>query len=1826
MPAAKLLSELKSLGVELWPQDGQLKFRAPQGLLDATRLEQLRTHKQQILELLHTQERAQVVADAGSRHVPFPLTDVQNAYLLGRQSSFGYGNVACHGYLELSWPRLDPQRVEQAWNRLIARHDMLRAVIASEGSQRVLADVPPYRVAVQDLRAATDDARQQTVRQIRQAMEQKLYPTEQWPLFELRLSRSDSGDTLHFSMDSLIADWASAQLLFNELEQLLQDPDTPLPPLDISFRDYLLAERRLLEGSRHQRDRAYWLNRVDELPAAPQLPAPLATEDSTTPCFRRHRARLDRQQWTALKSAASDHGLTPSIVVLAAYVGVLQRWSQQPAFSLNLTLLNRLPLHPQVDRLVGDFTSVSLLQVNDPTGLDFTAQARQLGSQLFADLEHRLFSGIQVMREIGRRRGREAAAMPVVFTSAIGLAIELPAASQRQVGHGITQTPQVTLDCQVMDDSHGLHIHWDVRQGVFPDGLIDDMLLAFSTELQHLASDPAAWIHPVQVPLPAWQQRERLAANATAAPIPEGRLHDNLLVMARQRPDALAVIDAEGSLTYAELARRALDVAATLREAGCRSQEPVAILMPKGAGQVVAAYGVLLAGAAYLPLDSSAPAARRDRVLANAQVRHVLGLSHALPHTGLPEALRWHSVDRLPPAAATFEPVTGNPDDLAYVIYTSGSTGDPKGVMISHRAALNTVQDINRRFQVGAGDRALGLAQLSFDLSVYDLFGPLAVGGTLVLPDPARGADPSHWAEQVQRHQVTLWNSVPAQLHMLAHYLQAEPRPLDSLRLALLSGDWIPLNLPPQLGRLLPDLALVSLGGATEASIWSNVHPIGAIDPAWRSIPYGLPLANQGFRVLDSQWRDVPTWVPGDLYITGMGLALGYLGDQVLSDQRFFAHPLDGQRLYRTGDRGRYLPGGELEFLGREDGQVKIRGHRIELGEIDAAMLALPGVDSAVSLVAGDAQGERSLIAFVTAAQGGESRPVDDTALLKAVNRYADSQAGTFEAEQVRQYQSDLGTAALSAMLEVMLKAGLFSADQAEADASTILQALQVDPRHHWLLRRWLGALCDAGWLQQDQSRYRLSTTPVEPVLVWGRVEQAVAAGLCSQALLDYQLEHVRQLPQLLKGEINPFDLLFPRGQQDLALQLYGGDAISRYNNHSIAALINRLATHFDGDGPLRILEIGAGTGATSAPVIGLLDGLDVDYLFTDITAFFLPAARQRFARQPWVRYGLLDIDQPIRPQGLASNSVDIVLCAGMLNSVKDIDKALGQIIELLSPGGWLVFSEPTGEWPPILLTQGFMMTPVGNDHDHGHSGLSSAQTWQARVKAHGGQCPLALPQADHPLANLGMQVFAARFKGGMQRLSVDGLRRTLAQRLPEYMLPAHLQVLDRLPLTANGKVDRKTLAQWRPTDDALSNGADDEVPTDPMTAELCRLWADALGLARIGAEDNFYEKGADSLILARVAGQLREQLPQAQGLAYDTLLRQMFNEPNVAALVRLLDHGEAASTATSNPGQSQRSTTSNALVVPFGGGDTGPIRVMFHAALGTLDYFQHLGRSLAAQQAGPVIGFAVADTAQYLALEPKQLIERVAQDYTERLIADGHQRFQLIGYCLGGLLATEVARRLLERGLEVVDLSLIDSIPMFIDTDEELAYEAIFVPNLNLDPVKTVFGEHIEDYDVYRAIELLMARDNRRVPAGAMATLGGDPGLEALALAVQKQSARSQEERLAEYARQAAGQAGVPIGPELVPTLFRVCRHSMRAARFDPAPFLGNMTYLRCLEQQSFGITGGVGHLAAPFWEDACLGQFTLIDVPGNHFSVIEPPHVHTVTAHLLEALRKNS
>ncbi|MGO1051532.1 amino acid adenylation domain-containing protein [Crossiella sp. CA198] len=1799
MTAPEIISELQALGVELWTVQGRIRFRAAPGLLTEDHRARLRAHRDEVLDLLSAEAQAgSVVADPRSRHEPFPLTDVQTAYLLGRQESFEYGGVACHGYLEVRYPLLDPVRFERVWNQLITRHDMLRAIILADGYQQVLSSVDHYRVPVTDLRGRDADPH---LAAVREELGHHRHDTTAWPLFELRLTRTDAGDVLHISLDSLIADWGSATVLLDEIDALMLGDE--LPPLELTFRDYLLAERGLRQTSRYQRDQEYWQARVDELPLAPDLPVGPAPQGPGR--FERHRFRLPAAQWDRLREQARVREITPANAVLTAYAAVLERWSARSRFSLNLTLLGRLPLHPQTDRLVGDFTSVSLLAVEPRDRRGFTDWAGEIGARLFADLEHRLFTGVEVLRELTRRRGRAAALMPVVFTSGIGVGPADSTGSGRTLGEGITQTPQVLLDCQANDGDGELVVDWDVRAGVFPAGLVEDMFAAFSALLTDLAVDAEAWTSGRDLPLPAWQQRERAEVNNTAGPLPDARLHAEVFAQAGRTPEAIAVRTPAGTLTYDELIRRAAAVAEAVR---CTGADRVAVVLDKGADQVVAVLGVLLAGAAYVPVDTSQPRLRRDRMLADAGVRQVLTQSWL--DTEWPAEVHRTNVDALTPAESRPEVPAGDPDALAYLIYTSGSTGTPKGVLMTHRAALNTVRDINERYRVDAADRVLGLAQLGFDLSVYDLFGPLAVGATLVLPDPARRADPSHWAELVADHGVTLWNSVPAQLQMLANYLESSPTELLTLRLALLSGDWIPVTLPAQIARFAPALRPVSLGGATEAAIWSIHHDITEADPDLPSIPYGTPLRNQGFRVLDQQYRDCPVWTVGELHITGDGLALGYNGDPELSAAKFFPHPADGQRLYRTGDLGRYRPGGEIEFLGRRDNQVKLRGHRVELGEVEAGLLAHPGVGAAAAVLAGDTAADRVLLAFAEPAHTAPAEQ-DDQRLRTAVHRFADRQVGELTAETVAGHVHALHRAALLSMLAALTGAGLFA--EGGHTRAEVLAAAGVADQHVWLVRRWLELLREHGLLALDGDRYYAVDITEDVDAAWHRVRAGVEAGLWTAEFLDYHLDHLHRLPELLAGTQSPFELLFPAGDTARALAVYRDYSITRYLNHGAAAVLRRIAAAHPTGRSVRVLEVGAGTGATTSVVLPLLAGYEVDYQFTDLTPFFLGAARAQF---PTARLALFDLDGELRAQGQQPSSVDVLLCAGVLSSTKDVRAALRRAVELLAPGGYLVLTEPTAELPHLLLTQGFMMLPTPD----GTTPVHDLTRWRALLAEVGAEEVLCLPEQDHPFAAHGMHLLTARVKTDRSPVTAPELLAHLAERVPAHMVPGQLQLVDALPVTANGKIDRGALANWRiqaVADDGSDNA---DTPADELEAAVTALWAEALGVTRLGREDNLYERGADSLIMARVAGKLREQLPEAAALPYDTLLRAQLNEPRIAALLHLL---RASTSPAELPAEAARPGSGNALLVPFGGGVDGPVRVLFHAALGTMDYFQHLGKALAAQGLGPVVGIAVADTEVYCATAPRDLVAAVADGYAQRLAEEGHTRFQLIGYCLGGLFAVEVARRLLERGLDVANLTLVDSIPMMLDTDEELAFESIFVPNLDLDPVAAVFGPEVDADDLGRAVSMLMARNGNRIEAGELAELTGDPGLDAVAAAARARAAVPQQERLAGYAAACAEGAGIPVAPELIPALFRVTRHSVIAARFDPEPYAGDLTFLRAEQAQSFGITAGVGHLAEPFWANTCLDEFTVHGVPGNHFSLIEPPHVGEVAEHLATALR---
>ncbi|MFG3247806.1 amino acid adenylation domain-containing protein [Streptomyces sp. NPDC048187] len=962
--AAQFVAQVRTVcGVEVPLRTfvGEPTIRGLAAAVRATRAEAGDT----LLEALPT-----VVPDPANEGEPFPLTDVQQAYWIGRTGVFEIGNVGMHGYEEFDVQDLDLPRMQQAFRRLIQRHGMLRAVVLPHGEQQILTDVPDYVIEAEDLRGLPGDEVCAALESTRAAMSHQNFEADRWPLFELRASVLDDDRTrLHYSIDGLVTDARASNVLLRELAHLYEHPDVELPALGLSFRDYVLAEKDLESSELYRRAETYWKERIPGLATAPELPLACDPRTVDFPHFKRVEGKLPRETWERVKGWASQRGITPTALLLAAYSEALATWSKNRRFTLNLPMANRLPLHPEVDAIVGDFTSVTLLEVDAASEASFEARACAVRDRLITDIDHRVFSGVRVIREMKKVRGDAAAAMPVVFTSLfLDHGQDTPIG---EVAYSISQTPQVWIDAQVYEVDGALAFDIDAVEQLFPEGLVGSIHAATLELLQWLAGDEENWSRPAPLLVPRAELAEREAYNRTEGPLPSGLLHAPFFTAAAATPERTAVVTPGRTLSYGELAARAGGIARRLTGLDVRPNDLVAVVMEKGWEQCAAVLGILAAGAAYLPIDPELPEERVRLLLEHGQARAVLTQGRVAQgredhFDGVQAVFR---VDELPleEDAAHGLRLDGpaTPGDLAYVIFTSGSTGLPKGVMIDHRGALNTVVDINDRFGVGADDRVLALSSLSFDLSVYDVFGPLAVGGAVVMPGAGAHRDPAAWLDLLESARVTLWNSVPALMELLVEHMSVKEATSTALRLVMLSGDWLPVTLPDRIRRALGAPEVVSLGGATEASIWSILYPIGEVPSDWPSIPYGRPMRNQTFHVLDDALRPRPTGVPGQLYIGGVGLAQGYLRDEAKTKGAFVVHPETGQRLYRTGDLGRFLPSGDIEFLGREDFQVKVQGYRIELGEIETAIAQHPDIRAVVAVVQGEPRGAKRLVAFV---------------------------------------------------------------------------------------------------------------------------------------------------------------------------------------------------------------------------------------------------------------------------------------------------------------------------------------------------------------------------------------------------------------------------------------------------------------------------------------------------------------------------------------------------------------------------------------------------------------------------------------------------------------------------------------------------------------------------------------------------------------------------------------------------------------------------------------------------------------------------------------------
>lgn len=871
---------------------------------------------------------------------PFPLAPMQHAMWLGRNDDQQLGGVAAHLYVEFDGAGVDPNRLRQAAAKLVARHPMLRVEILPDGTQRIGERALP--VTVYDLRDLSESAAQERLDAIR---DEKSHQVLDGDVLELSLSLCPGGRTrLHVDMDMNAADAVSYRKFMADLAVFYRGGE--LPELGYTYRQYRAALTAADPGPSEE-DVRWWAQRIPELPEPPVLPLVPPAEQADPRRSVRLWHVFDVPTRDALFAAAQRRGLTPAMAVAASYANALARWSTNARFLLNLPMFGREPFHPDVEKLVGCFTSSLMLDIDLTQTRTAAERTRAVQETLHSTARHSSYSGLSVLRDLSRHRGVQTLA-PIVYTSAIGLGDLFAGEVTDQFGAPvwtISQGPQVLIDAQATPLATGLMINWDVRVEAFRPGVVDAMFAYHVAELTRLATDDAAWDAPDPPAVPQQARAVRDAVNAATAPASGEALHDGFFRAAQTTPDAPAVLSSAGELRYGALRGQACSVAETLRDNGVRPHDLVALIGPKCAEQIPAVLGILAAGAAYLPIGADQPPDRTARILKSSGVAAVLVCGDAEPAAVLPDVPTITvaaAVDR----DADFAPAAVDPSALAYVLFTSGSTGEPKGVELTHDAVMNTVEFLTAHFDLGPTDRSLALASLEADMSVLEIFAILRAGGTVVVVDEQQRRDPDRWADLIEQHSVTFLNWMPGWLDML---LSVGGARLSSLRTVLLGGDWVRPELVVALRNAAPGVRVAGLGGATETAVHATLCEVDEPAPHWASVPYGTPFPNIACRVVAADGADCPDWVPGELWLSGRGIARGYRDRADLTAEKFVEY--DGRTWYRTGDLVRYWPDGTLEFVGRIDHRVKISGYRIELGEVEAALKRVGGIDAAVAAV-----------------------------------------------------------------------------------------------------------------------------------------------------------------------------------------------------------------------------------------------------------------------------------------------------------------------------------------------------------------------------------------------------------------------------------------------------------------------------------------------------------------------------------------------------------------------------------------------------------------------------------------------------------------------------------------------------------------------------------------------------------------------------------------------------------------------------------------------------------------------------------------------------------
>ncbi|EMB9905293.1 amino acid adenylation domain-containing protein [Salmonella enterica] len=1350
------------------------------------------------------------------------LAPMQHAYWIGRRKEQYLGGVTSHFYHEFDAKDIDPNRLERAVSRLMERHGMLRVSVSDEGQQFIPEKLSTKRLVVHDLRLVSHEQVLRHLKAVREYLSVRQMMVNKGEVFDIQLTLIPEGicsgnARIHIGMDMIAADAMSLRILLSDLEKLYCEK--PLPDLEYTYFAWLEDYRKeqCKPGNRAYYDlsQKYWSNRLADLPGPAQLPTISLTGSIPANNVVRRHVWIDAEKRKILEQAANRHQITMAFSLASAFAEIVTAFSDVPDFLVNLPLFNRQALHHQVEHLVGDFTSSVLLAWNGSTPGSFCERARRFQQRFHEDVIYANYSGIELLRALSRYHDEPVYA-PIVFTSALGLGELFSHDVRALFGEPVwivSQGPQVLLDIQISELNGGLLINWDAREAAFLPGTLDLMFAAYTELVEKLIIQPESWFNPVRtiVTKNVQEKRRRLL---TLSSEKSSLLHDNFFIRALQNPEHPALLRDDITLSYSSLSEWSRQIAALLVRRGMLPGERVAVSLPKGPGQIAAVLGVLFAGGVYVPVGIDQPTVRRQRIYQSANIRWQIGTESDGETKFTPDEAR--EMDALD------DGIRVEPESEAYIIFTSGSTGEPKGVIVSHAAAVNTLEDINRRFGVTAQDRLLAVSALEFDLSVYDIFGVLGAGASLVLIDEATRRDATAWLKSIKQYGVTIWNSVPVLLEMLLNVAEGGGM-LPGLRLALISGDWIGLNLPGWLKRIAPQCRFAALGGATEAAVWSNLYEVDEIGPEWKSIPYGYPLTNQSYRVVDRLGRDCPDWVAGELWIGGRGVALGYCGDPEKSAEKFVVDE-QGKRWYRTGDIGRYWPDGTLEFLGRQDQQIKIRGHRIEPGEIEAALCSDPSVGGAI-VVKGNEQGGETLIAGVVPAVCPTSGLLFD---MCSVGILPDT---SFESEIVDSILIDLLGFREHENLSI-------------SETATPLYNLWIS----WLKRR--GRL-----IEDDYGKLHLSDLPVcipEPV----NEEQKHITGIANAVI-----RRIDDYRNILCGDLDARVLL---DDTILAPEILMNNDPDIIRVQNIWATILRERTRALGR-TLNVVELGGRSGLFAERLLNLLDGVDVNYTLLDASSTLVSEAGQRLNA-----HNVRQLSSGSVPETLLYQ-FDVVLCVNSLHRYRNAEEGVIVASLLLKHGGLLLATEFSHLSPLALFTSAVLeMGYTDFDTERRQAGsptLSGSRWCKLLGAAWFDKC------TSHYVGRSFLMDIEAVRASDSPEIHPQNLFQKLRLGLPEFMLPGKIVILPVMPLSINGKRDGSFLTRIA---SSYSQDNSSVPPESEMELWVAEIWKALLNTEISDKKQGFFDIGGDSLMATRFLAQVR------QLLGVDMSMSQLFMCPTL--------------------------------------------------------------------------------------------------------------------------------------------------------------------------------------------------------------------------------------------------------------------------------------------------------------------------------------------------------